>query len=109
MTHHCHALGCTKGVPPRMFACLEHWKALRPALQRAIYAEYRRGQEDDKKPSLRYMAVQMRAVAELAFRPNDEEAARLAAPYLLGSHRCRAECVERGLGDPLQGIAPWPG
>lgn len=87
--------------------CFAHWKALAPALQRAIYAEYRRGQEDDKKPSLRYLAVQQRAIGELAFRPNDEEAAKAAAPYLLRSHALRTRCVEEGLGDPLQGIAPW--
>jgi hypothetical protein len=89
-----------------MFACKTHWYALRPALRDAIWREYRRGQEVDKNPSIRYLAVQRRAVAELAFKPHDEEAARVAAPYFLESEVCRRQAIARGLGDPLEGIAP---
>lgn len=108
MTHTCHAHGCTRVVPPRMFACRLHWFALRPALQRAIWHEYRFEQEIDKKPSLRYLCVQQRAVGELAFKPNDEAAALAAAPYLLKSNTYRLEAIERGMGDPLAGIAEAP-
>lgn len=93
--HVCHAHGCTKRIPPKLFVCPTHWKRLRPELQRAIWHEYRPGQERDKKPSDRYMAVHQRAVAELAFRPND------AAAYLLKSDMYRRRAILSGQGDPL--------
>lgn len=104
MGHVCHADGCQTPIPPRVFACRPHWYKLRKAMRDAIWREYRPGQERDKKPSLRYMAVQRRAIGEIAFKPNDEEAARIAAPYLLESEALRRLCIEQGLGDPLEGI-----
>ena len=71
----------------------------------AIWREYRPGQESDKRPSLRYLAVQQRAVGEVVFRPHDEQAALLAAPYLIASETYRAKCIKDGLGDPLEGLA----
>jgi hypothetical protein len=91
-----------------MFACREHWYKLRKALRDAIWREYRRGQEIDKRPSWRYLAVQQRAVAELAFKPHDEEAAYITATYLLNSERCRKRAIEEGHGDPLEGLDPVP-
>lgn len=102
--HTCHAHGCNRVVPPRMFACRAHWAAVRPVLQRAIWREYKNGQEVRKDPSLRYLAVQQRAVGELAFRPFDEEAARIAAEYLLKSEDFRKRAIEAGQGDPLVGL-----
>jgi hypothetical protein len=84
-----------------MFACRPHWFALRKPLRDAIWREYRQGQEADKLPSYRYMAVQQRAVGELAFRPHDEQAARDAAPYLLNSEIYREKAIAAGQGDPL--------
>jgi hypothetical protein len=108
MPHTCHAHGCGLPVPASMFACRVHWYALRKPMRDAIWREYRRGQERDKRPSPRYMAVQRRAVAELAFRPNDEQAARIAAPYMVESELWRKRAIEQGLGDPLEGIAGEP-
>jgi hypothetical protein len=88
-----------------MFACRGHWASVRKVLQDAIWREFREGQEVDKRPSLRYLAVQQRAVAELAFKPNDEEAARVAAEYLVNSERFRKAAIDAGAGDPLAGIA----
>lgn len=105
--HACHAHGCQKAVPPRMFMCLAHWRKVRKPLQDAIWREYRPGQENDKSPSARYMAVQRRAVAEVAFRPNDEKAATDAAPYLIESELWRDRAIAAGDGDPLAGIAPY--
>ena len=87
-----------------MFACRTHWAAVRPALQQAIWREYKNGQEVRKDPSLRYLAVQQRAVGELAFKPHDEEAARIAAEYLWKSEAFRKRAIEAGLGDPLVGL-----
>jgi hypothetical protein len=89
-----------------MFACRAHWFALRKKTRDAIWREYRPGQENDKKPSLRYLSVQRFACAELAFRPNDEAAALESARYLAEAIRLREEAIERGDGDPLDGLAP---
>jgi hypothetical protein len=50
------------------------------------------------------LAVQRVAVAETAFKPNDEVAALTAAGYLAEAEKFRALCMERGLGDPLTGL-----
>lgn len=105
MSHRCHGHGCGRSVPPRLFACRTCWGKLRAPLQRAILREYRPGQEEDKKPSLRYLVVQQRAIGEIAFRPHDETAARDAAPYLMRSEKLRALAIFKGFGDPLEGIA----
>lgn len=102
MSHTCHAHDCHRQVPPSMLMCRGHWFSLRKAMRGAIWREYRPGQERDKKPSLRYLAVQRRAVGEVVFKPNDERAAAAAAPYLLESERLRRACVEAGHGDPLE-------
>ena len=67
MNHHCHAVGCETRVPPKMFMCLAHWRRVPRELQRAVWANYRPGQEDDKRPTAEYMRVTdqaRRAVAE---------------------------------------------
>lgn len=104
MSHTCHAHGCNVVVPAKMFACKRHWYALSEEMRAAIWREYRNGQEIDKKPSLRYLAVQRLAVAQLAFKPNDEEAARTAAYYAVYAWQYRARAIEAGLGDPLEGL-----
>lgn len=106
MTHRCHAHGCDKPVPPRMFACKPHWFALRKPVRDAIWREYRSGQERDKQPSLRYLAVQQLAVCELAFRPNDEDAAMVATFYMDKAAHFQRMAVAAGLGDPLEGLLP---
>lgn len=104
MTHTCHAHGCDKRVPPAMFACKRHWFSLPVKIRRAVWREYRLGQEDDKRPSFRYMAVQRLAVMHTAFKPNDEEAARVCAGYLAEAVLWQRRAIEVGLGDPLDGL-----
>jgi hypothetical protein len=72
----------------------------------AVWREYRPGQETDKKPSARYMAVQRRAVGEAAFKPHDEEAVQVAAWYLVDAHRRQAIAMELGEGDPFALLDP---
>jgi hypothetical protein len=84
--------------------CRSHWYKLRLQLRDAVWAEYRPGQEDDKRPSPRYMAVQQLAVSELAFKPRDEAAALVAAGYLASAEKWRRVAITRGLGDPLAGL-----
>jgi hypothetical protein len=105
MPHHCHAHGCDRRVPPSMFMCGKHWFSLRAATRASIWREYRPGQENTKDPSARYMAVQRRAVAEAAFKPNDEAAAATAARYLADAEAWRQIAVERGEGDPFAALA----
>lgn len=99
--HTCHAHGCSKKTPPTMFMCRTHWFILRKPMRDAIWREYRPGQENDKRASLRYLAIQQRAISEVAFKPNDADAAYTAMQYLLKSEAFRHAAVEAGIGDPL--------
>lgn len=103
--HNCHAHGCNVPVPASMFMCRRHWYSLRKPMRDAIWREYRPGQENDKRAGLRYAAVQRRAIGEVAFKPNDEEAARVSAPYLLAAEEYRRKAIDAGMGDPLEGLA----
>lgn len=96
--------GCPVAVRPALFMCREHWFSLRKPLRDAIHREYRRGQEKTKRPTVRYLAVQQWAIAESAFRPLDERAAAVAAPYFFKAQLLRALAIETGAGDPLEGI-----
>lgn len=104
--HTCHAHGCTRSVPPEMFACRSHWFALPKNIRDAVWREYRSGQETDKQPSLRYMAVQRLAVAHTAFKPYDEAAAYVAAQYTVEALAWRQKAVLAEQGDPLEGLLP---
>jgi hypothetical protein len=64
--HQCHAIGCQKAVEPRFFMCLPHWQSLPKNHQEAIWASYRKGQENSKAPSLRYLVAQTQAVLAVA-------------------------------------------
>jgi len=110
MAHTCHAQDCGRVVPPSMLFCRAHWFALRKPMRDAVWREYQPGQEDDKQPSLRYLAVMERAIAEVAFRPNDEEAAVIAARHAMIAESLRTRAIENGDGDPLEGLTehgPW--
>jgi hypothetical protein len=103
--HTCHAPGCERRVPAKLFACRTHWFALPKDLRDAVSKEYRPGQEKDKRPSWRYMAVQRLACAHLSFKPNDEKAALESAYFLQQALAYRTRSMESGLGDPFVGIA----
>ena len=66
--HKCHADRCQKQVPPKMFMCLAHWKMVPFALQKAIWATYRPGQEVDKNPSEAYLKNAQEAIAAVSQR-----------------------------------------
>lgn len=102
MTHLCHADGCTKPVPPRLLMCLRHWRQVSPETRAAVLREYRPGQEIGKVATMRYLAVQSRAIAEVAFKPNDEQAAARSAGYILRAEIRRRASIEDGHGDPLE-------
>jgi hypothetical protein len=82
VVHTCHAHGCDTIVKEKRLMCWSHWSKLPRNIQDAVWREYRPGQEVDKKPSLRYLAVQRLAISHAAFKPNDEAAAMTVATYL---------------------------
>jgi hypothetical protein len=55
--HHCHWPGCTRQVPPAMWGCLAHWKALPKTLRDEIWRTFEPGQEVDMTPSEEYLEV----------------------------------------------------
>lgn len=101
--HTCHAHECRRVVPPAMFMCRAHWYSLDARVRTAIWREYRPGQEIDKDPSNRYLAVQQYAIASLLFKPDDEQAAIDMVPYLTRFVLHREAAINNGDGDPL----PW--
>jgi hypothetical protein len=64
--HKCHAFNCPKETPPSLFMCKRHWFTLPANLRNAILANYRRGQELDKQPTVAYMCAAYRARIWLA-------------------------------------------
>ncbi len=93
-----------KSVPASKLFCAPHWFQTRPELRRAVWREYSNGQERTKTPSMRYLAVQRLAVAELAFKPHDEQAAAVAGGIILQGERFRRRAIENGQGDPWVGL-----
>lgn len=87
-----------------MWGCRQHWYSLPKMIRAAVWREYRPGQERDKSPSLRYLAVQRLAVMHTAFRPHDEQAAAVCATYLQQAIEYAEQAKARGLGDPLAGL-----
>jgi hypothetical protein len=87
-----------------MFMCRRHWFALPQKIRDAIWREYREGQEIDKRPSARYLAVSQLACAYSIFRPNSERAAMAAAPYLAAAVHYREAAISEGDGDSLVGL-----
>lgn len=68
MSHHCHAVGCSEAVAPRMHMCLKHWRMVPEAVQRLIWKHYREGQEIDKQPSVEYIATAFVSISCVALR-----------------------------------------
>ena len=106
MRHLCHAHGCNIEVPPSMLACKPHWYALPKKYRDAIWREYRRGQEKDRRVSYRYYAVQRLAISGRAFKPHDEQAAAVSGNYMTQALMWQSRSISAGLGDPLEGLVP---
>lgn len=64
--HLCHAEGCPVEVAPSLLMCLKHWRMVPPPLKAAVWREYRRGQEVDKRPSPGYLKAAGDAIAAVA-------------------------------------------
>ena len=66
MSHTCHATGCLAAVAPKMWGCRRHWFMVPQVLRDRIWATYRPGQEDDKRPSHDYLVAAREAVVTVA-------------------------------------------
>lgn len=66
MVHTCHARGCSAPVKPELLMCFKHWRMVPRAIQRAVWAAYRPGQCDDKRPSKEWHAAANAAIGAVA-------------------------------------------
>ena len=66
--HHCHARGCATLVKPEMLMCLRHWRMVPKDIQRRVWATYRPGQCDDKRPSEAWHEAADAAISAVANR-----------------------------------------
>lgn len=64
--HTCHARGCAKEVPPKLLMCIRHWRMVPRDLQKAVWREYRPGQERTKTPTTAYLEVAFQAIEAVA-------------------------------------------
>lgn len=64
--HYCHAEGCRVVVNPKILMCRRHWFQVPAQLRRAVWREYRPGQEVDKRPSPEYLSVMRAAIEAVA-------------------------------------------
>lgn len=101
MSHVCHAAGCTRKVPPRMFSCREHWFALPKKVRDAVWREYQPGQESTKRVTASYLAVQRYAVAFLARR---DGLAREMEAAVFDAVMHEAVCRDKYKSEPLAGL-----
>lgn len=62
IVHTCHAENCSIPVPPKMLMCRRHWFMVPKQMRDAVWAEYRPGQEIDKRPSGAYLEVMAAAI-----------------------------------------------
>lgn len=77
--HLCHAKACQIEVAPRLLMCGRHWRMVPRALQRAVWATYRPGQENTKDPTPEYLDAAQAAIDAVARREG-----RSAEPTLFG-------------------------
>lgn len=75
--HHCHAYKCQTRTQPKKFMCALHWSILSKALQDRLVAEYRPGQEIDKRPSTNYMLVAHECIRYICKREHPRDYMRL--------------------------------
>ena len=64
--HKCHARVWQVPVPPEMLMCLRHWRRVPRSIQKAVWREYRPGQEITKDPSAAYLEVMEQAIGAVA-------------------------------------------
>ena len=68
MAHHCHAKSCAVEVRPELLMCAQHWRLVPLAIRRAVLVSYRRGQCNDKAPSVTWINAATAAIGAVAAR-----------------------------------------
>jgi hypothetical protein len=66
--HFCHAKACKVIVSPNMLMCKEHWYMVSADLRKAVWREYRPGQEVDKEPTAEYLKTAQKAITAVQAR-----------------------------------------
>lgn len=66
MNHTCHAINCEIEISPSLLMCGRHWARVPGELRALIWQHYRRGQEQDKRPSQAYLEAMRRAIRAVA-------------------------------------------
>lgn len=66
MGHHCHAVECMVPTRPELLMCPRHWRMVPGHVQRRVWATYRRGQCDDKRPSQEWHQAADAAIGHVA-------------------------------------------
>jgi len=66
IAHPCQAIGCSTPIERWKLMCADHWARVPAELQTAVWAAYRHGQEDDKRPSVEYLEAADKAIAAAA-------------------------------------------
>lgn len=65
---------CRRQIPPRLFACYDHWRALPASIRRDILRAYVPGQELTNTPSVEYIAAAKAAQNWISRRTPTSEA-----------------------------------
>jgi hypothetical protein len=88
MAHTCHAKGCKVEVRPELLMCLQHWRMVPKELQRQVWAHYREGQCDDRRPSREWLDAADAAInyvaqveAERKAKPQVRRVCKTKGPY----------------------------
>lgn len=71
--HHCHAYGCKTPVKPELLMCGPHWGMVPKDMQSRVWATYRKGQCDDKDPSVEWMEAADAAILAVAKAEGKDE------------------------------------
>lgn len=77
MSHFCHAHKCKTKIAPKYAMCPPHWMALTRGMRASIIANYRKGQERDKSPTVAYMSAMYDAKIFLATQEHPQDVAEL--------------------------------
>jgi len=66
--HFCHAKACEVVIPPKMLMCKRHWFMVPADLRKAVWREYRPGQEVGKEPTAEYLGAARNAIEAVQAR-----------------------------------------
>lgn len=90
MSHTCHARDCQTPVKPELLMCYRHWQRVPHDIKRAVWAHYRPGQCDDKRPSAEWHEVADAAIGYVAWlegKPLRESEQKALEKFNLGPGR----------------------